>query len=291
MARLDTEIDRLYQLPLTDFTAARNALARREAGSAADIRALAKPTVPAWAVNQLYWKERPVYERLLERAADLRSTHNAALRGRRTDLRGASRAHDEAFDEALKATLALLSAEGHPVTDATRQAIATTLRALPGAEPPGRLTRQLEPIGFQTLGIPAPEGKVRPPAPKPKAEPGGARGADAAERERAAVMASAREALAEASRAAREAEGVVRREQFESARASRAAVKALDRVTDAEAAVREAQASLEEARKAASAAERERDEARARGDQAAEQLKDARKAEQAARKALDRAQR
>lgn len=298
MPRPDAEIDRLYQLPLAEFTAARNALAKREPAHAADIRALAKPTVPAWAVNQLYWKDRPIYDRLIERAADLRSTHNAALRGRRTDLRGASRAHDEAFDDALKATLAILAAEGHPVTNATRQAIATTLRALPGDEPPGRLSRQLQATGFQMLGVAAPGGKVRPPAAKAE-KPASTRSRPAAQgaadketaRDRAERIAAAREAVTAAAGATREAESVVRREEFELARATRAASKAIERASEAEDAWRQAEAELADARKAAAAAERDRDEAKARAARAAADLEEARAAEQAARKALERADR
>src|SRR5688500_5633651 len=68
MPSVDSEIDRLYQVPLAEFTAERNALAKRAGGQSAEIRALQKPTVPAWAVNQLYWKERRVYDELMERA-------------------------------------------------------------------------------------------------------------------------------------------------------------------------------------------------------------------------------
>src|SRR5688572_6586270 len=102
MARLDAEIDHLYQVPLGEFISERNALAKRAGAQGAEIRALAKPTLPAWAVNQLYWEKRPVYDELIERADDLRATHGAALRGRRTDLRGVSQAHEEAVEAALK---------------------------------------------------------------------------------------------------------------------------------------------------------------------------------------------
>ena len=50
---IEDEIARLYQLPLDEFTSARNALAKRAGSDAAGIRALTKPSVPAWAVNQL----------------------------------------------------------------------------------------------------------------------------------------------------------------------------------------------------------------------------------------------
>ena len=49
-------IDRLYAVPLAEFIAKRDALARaaREEGNstlAVEIKALAKPAVPAWALN------------------------------------------------------------------------------------------------------------------------------------------------------------------------------------------------------------------------------------------------
>ncbi|MEP6594233.1 MAG: hypothetical protein ABJC51_11100, partial [Acidobacteriota bacterium] len=60
--RLDAEIDRLYQLPPEEFTAARNALAKSAGTEAAAIRQLAKPPLAAWAVNQVYWQQRDLYQ-------------------------------------------------------------------------------------------------------------------------------------------------------------------------------------------------------------------------------------
>jgi hypothetical protein len=289
MPRVDTEIDRLYQVPLADFTAERNALAKRAGEEGADIRALQKPTVPAWAVNQLYWKQRPVYDELMEHAEDLRATHNAALRGQRTDLRGAGRAHEDAVEAALKATIALLADSGHPLTDATRQAIATTLRALPGDEAPGRLSRQLEPRGFDMLAGGPASGRVRAasPAARPRRETPKTAEKTEATKATAARLAAAREAAAAATRAARDAEHVVRREEFEAARAAREAEKARRRLTDAEDALQQAQAEVADAKRAATAAEKARDTAQARAEKAARELKAARQEEEAARKKLD----
>ena len=68
LADFSAEIDNLYQLPLSDFTGARNALAARVRGeqgteAAAAIKSLAKPSIPAWVVNQLYWRDRKDFER------------------------------------------------------------------------------------------------------------------------------------------------------------------------------------------------------------------------------------
>src|SRR4051812_30756452 len=148
---LDEKIDHLYQLPLEEFTAARNALAKDAGADAARVRALTKPPIAAWAVNQLHWRDADTWNALIEASENARRAHKAVLSGRGGDVRAATSVHEEAADAALKKTLALLADAGHPVTDATRQAIATTIRALPGDEPPGRLTRVLQPGGFEML--------------------------------------------------------------------------------------------------------------------------------------------
>ena len=58
----DPEVARLYQLPLDSFTNERNALAKKLGQPA--IKQLAKPSVPAWAVNQLFWRHRTEFDRL-----------------------------------------------------------------------------------------------------------------------------------------------------------------------------------------------------------------------------------
>ena len=81
---LESEIDRLYQLPLDQFTPARNALAKDLAGAPAQqVKALAKPALAAWTVNQLYWTDRKTFDGLIEAAARLRSAHRATIEGRK----------------------------------------------------------------------------------------------------------------------------------------------------------------------------------------------------------------
>jgi hypothetical protein len=290
--RSDSALDRLYQLPLGEFIAARNALAK-ESGDAS-IKTLQKPNVPAWAVNQLYWRHREVYDELAARADDLRATHMATLQGKRADLRAASRDHEQAVDAALKATLSLLAGDGQPATDATKQAIATTLRGLPGDEPPGRLTRPIEPRGFDMIAAAsAGGGKVRAAAPEPKArvavvparkpESKNDAAEKAAARERAAA---AREALAEVTRATRIAEQASRREEFEAARAARDADKAQQRVKDAEEAVEAAEKALAEARHEATQAAKARDDAEKRARRARAEWEELQQREDKARTAL-----
>lgn len=299
-ASSDAQIDRLFQLPLGEFTGARNALAKELGPQGADVRALQKPTVPAWAINQLFWHKRDVYDELIERAEDLRATHTAAVRGKRADLRGASRAHEEAVDTALKATLSLLAEEGHPITDATRQAISTTLRSLPGDEAPGRLTRQLQPRGFEMFAGAASQGKVRAaPAPLPAKSKAASRAGEAdkpgAKKDEATARAlqkekltRARDALTAATRAARQAEQAARREEFEVARAVRDAEKAVRQVEQAKSALEQAQKELDEAGATAAAALKARETAQKRAAKAAEEMEEAQAGEEMARAAMDR---
>jgi hypothetical protein len=288
----DSPLDRLYQVPLGDFVAARNTLAKESGKDGAAIRALQKPSLPAWAVNQLYWRQRDVYDDLIAQAQDLRATHDATVSGKRADLRGASRAHEQAVDSALRATLAILAEEGQPVTEATKQAVATTLRGLPADEEPGRLTRQLQPRGFEMLAGALPGGKVRPvsaPPPIPKSAPSPRAKTTpesrAHDRER---LAAAREALAEAARDARLSEQAARREEFESARAARDAEKAEQRVAQAKETVREAEAALEEATREADAAGQASVVARERAERAAKDVRDTKEREKKARAAVEK---
>jgi hypothetical protein len=273
--RLETDVDRLYQLPLAEFTAARNTLARDAGDDAADIRKLSKPSLAAWVVNQLYWKRRELYDQLIESSTALRKTHKAILGGRRADLREPSRTHEDALDAALKGALAILHESGHPVTDTTRQAVLTTLRALPSAEPPGRLTETLQPGGFemlQGLSIAGSQGTIRP-----KNEPTSITARPANERVKAeAVKPDPKtEALrAEASRAMREAEQAVRREEFEVTRTTREVERTSRQVERARETLKAAQEALQTAEAAADAAEQQR-QAAARRAKEAERLLDA----------------
>ena len=89
-------------LPLNEFTGARNALAKSLSGDEAKrVRALAKPTLVPWAVNQVYWHARATYDRLMksgERCARRRSPRS---KDDRADVRAAGEAHRRAIAEAV----------------------------------------------------------------------------------------------------------------------------------------------------------------------------------------------
>ena len=261
---LEREIDRLYQLPPGEFTAARNALAKQAGPDAARVRALDKPPVAAWAVNQLYWRRRDAWDALVAAAEEARRAHKAVLSGRAADIRAAGQIQEESVEAAVKATLALLAEAGHPATDATRSAIATTLRALPAEEPAGRLTRTLQPAGFEALaGLSIAGGrKTTRPAPKPEA-PQKARAAPHAKLD-VRALARARAAAAGAERELRAAEHAAKREEFEIAKATRDERRAEEAVDRARQALERAQAELKEAEAAATGARRTREAAEAR---------------------------
>ena len=282
-------LDRLYQAPLADFTAERNALAKAAGPAGAAIRALQKPSVPAWAVNQLYWRRRELYDELLARAEDLRATHHEAMRGGRADIRGASAAHDEALKAAFAATVSVLEEAGVRVTDATRQAILTTLRALPSEEAPGRLTRPLQPRGFAVLGG-ATSGTVRhttsaPRSSRPAAKAKPAKKADAQQ------VAAAEASVAAARSALREAETAARRQEFEAARLARDAERAAGELRDAERELARAQQALDEAGEAAERTTRAHTAAVQAARKASAALEQAQARDAAAREHLDRLRR
>ncbi len=288
--RIDTDIDRLYQLPPDEFTAARNALAKDAGADGADVRRLAKPPIAAWAVNQIYWKRRDIYDALIAASSELRKLHKAILSGRRADIREAAKVHGEAIDAALKAALGILGEEGHPVTDATRQAILTTLRALPADDPPGRLTRTLQPGGFEMLAglsIAGPKSGGGKRSFRLKAEATKAEAtkttqakspAPAKARTDPKAAAQANAAHEAAARAVREAEQAASRAEFEAARLTREAAKAAKEVEEEREALETARQALEDAKAAAATTARARETAERRAKEAERALDAARRA-------------
>lgn len=293
---LETEIDRLYQLPLAEFTSARNELAKRSGKRSAEIKALAKPPVAAWAVNQLYWHRRPEYDALVDAAQQLRRAHTAVLGGKAGDVRGAGKAHEERVSASLDAVLEILNEAGHAVGDTMRQPILTTLRALP-ADTPGRLTRTLQPGGFEALAglsirghkptqFPS-QGPTQTNTVLAKAPPARGPAHGKANARDVKALAKAREGVTSATRALKQAEHAAQREEFERARAvrdtdqaARAAAKAREALEEAEGAVRAADA-------AEAAARRKREAAERRAQQAEEAVEASRSRLETAQKEFD----
>lgn len=244
MATADEQIDELYQLPLDEFTPARNALAKQRGDSA--IKKLEKPNLAAWAVNQLYWHQRKLYDEVIKTSGQLRTAYKHMLAGKSADVRAAEAFHNEAMRKAKEAVRRILEAAGNKGADAVMTPVAETLDALPATEPPGRLTRPLRRTGFEALqGVTiAARPKVAPPKAEPKKSP--------AEKE------------SEKDRRRREA-------------GQQELAMARERLRFAEAAEREAEASLDRARRTLERAERTRERIE-------RELEEALVAEKAARK-------
>ena len=287
-AQLAGQIDRLYQLPLDEFTAARNALAKESGAAGAEIRALQKPPLAAWAINQVYWRGRPAFHAFNASAAALRAAHTGVVSGKRADLRAASKAHEEALEAVAKAALAILRDAGQPATDATKQAILTTLRALPASsDPPGRLTQVLQPTGFELLaGLSA--APVARSAPAPSMISNGAAVPKPKGAAQTKALAKAKEAVAAALRAERAADEKARREEFEAARATREAERAVNALAKAREALESAQEAVETAEREADSATRKRDAAARRVRETADALAAAKVRTEAAQAALTR---
>jgi hypothetical protein len=152
------DVDALFALPLSEFTAGRNALIKRlkqnKRGDEAErVQELTKPSVSAWAVNQLYWKHRNDFDRLLAAGTRLSQAHAAQLSGKATDVQGPLAARREAVSGLLHLADKLLRDAGHNASPDTMRRIGTTLETLsvPGAPVAGRLTEDVAPLGFDSM--------------------------------------------------------------------------------------------------------------------------------------------
>ena len=160
--KLEDDLDALFKLPLGEFTVARNALAARlkkagRGGEAERVKALVKPSISAWAVNQLYWRHRDAFDRLIAAGERFRRAHASQLAGKAADTRVPLTARREALSGLSRLAGALLRDAGYKTAPETMRRITTTLEALStyssfsDAPPPGRLTDDVDPPGFESL--------------------------------------------------------------------------------------------------------------------------------------------
>ena len=153
MSALDAAIDELYRLPLPAFTAARNALAKSLKGDeGALVKRLEKPAVAPWAVNQLYWRERRAYDRLMAAGRALRVAQIETLEGTSTDLHASTADHRAALAAALATATRLAAQAGaSPAPDPLARMLEALSLAQGATAPPGRLVAVIEPAGFEAL--------------------------------------------------------------------------------------------------------------------------------------------
>ena len=293
------DIDALFRLSPEKFTAARNNLAARLKGAgkldeAQRVKGLSKPPVSAWVVNQLFWRHRKPFDRLVTAGARLRKAQASQLRGKGGDLRAPLEARRQALGELSKEAATLLREAGHAVSPDLMRKVTTTLEALatyanhPSAPRAGQLTADLDAPGFEALAALIPRGGVgkrgdepsrvipfaRKQAPARSKDPKERKKQEEADRRArlaaaAAAMQAAETSLAEARKAAARAEAALRKAaaRAREAERDREAISARhDKLTaDAEKARQDARKVAVEAEDAAQAvedAERATEEAR-----------------------------
>ena len=150
---IESQIDDLYKVPLGEFTVTRAALAKTLKGAEAQlVKRLQKPTIVPWAANQVYWKARDTYDRVRTSGEQLRHAQIAALNGRSADVRGTADAHRKAIADAVAVASRLAAGAGaRPSADALARTFEAVSLAPELPEPHGRLTRPLQPAGFEAL--------------------------------------------------------------------------------------------------------------------------------------------
>ena len=161
---MEDEVDALFKLPLGEFTPARNALAARlkKAGQQAmadAAKAVPKPSVAAWVVNQLYWRHREPFDRLIEAGDRFRQAQSAQQTRNSAGVREHLEARREAQAALVRIAADVLRDGGYGGTRDMLRRVTSTLEALstygslPDAPRAGRLTAELEPPGFDMVAV------------------------------------------------------------------------------------------------------------------------------------------
>jgi hypothetical protein len=208
------ESQKLYALPLSEFTAARNARAKalkpKEPELAAAVAALPKPSVAAGALNELVHEDPSEVRALVQSGKRLRQAQEAAVAGKKgADLNEAIAEHRGALDR-VQRDLRRRKLSGPTLEKATQTLRVASLD--PDLWPlleRGLLHEDLTASGFGLdpglvpAGARAPTPKAKP-APRPKPKPDKA--AEKRKRESRERLREAKAALAEAEKRARGAE-------------------------------------------------------------------------------------
>lgn len=213
----------LYGLPFDRFTPERNALAKRlrvegQREEAARVAKLKKPTVAAWAVNQLVRTQKKEVTVLFKAGDGLQKAQAAVLSGKGDagSLQRAVQAERAALDTLTARARGLLSSEGHELSPARLEQVTETLHAAAidpqarDAVKDGCLERELRHVGLGGL-----EAGAAPVRGRRKSDAERAAKRKAAER----AQAAARRELQQAERALRQAEQALRAAEREQAAA------------------------------------------------------------------------
>lgn len=314
---LDDELRRLYTLPLGEFTAERNALAKKlqksgEKEAADEVKSLAKPSVSAWVVNQLFAREEERMRGLLTAGEHARSALQHTLTvGDAEALREALHDQRELRDELRQRAAEILEQDVRSASPAILDRVTVNLDSLalsPAAAEAaerGWLDADLEPPGFEVLAglqlaarrpdrrglrlVPTPEKtpaaekapepeEEKPAAKQPTAKP-------AAKKDRQAEKATAEEAR----RRKAEEDARTREERAEQARREREEARLRERIERAQQKVDRLAEEADSLRRESERAAREATEAQKAAQEATRRAELAREDADRVRRRADRA--
>src|SRR5215217_4901679 len=181
---LDAEIDRLYGTPLDEFVEQRAELARRltregDREAAAHVKALRKPTVGAWALNQAVRRRRTETEALLATGERMREAHEELLTGGDAAVLRETMQEERSLTSAIADCAEAIASETGKSGPALRDRVRSTLHAAAVDQEAreelaaGRFVREREAVGLGSFATAAPAAgapKPRPSTAKPRAE-------------------------------------------------------------------------------------------------------------------------
>jgi len=210
---LGDELDRLYELPPGEFTAARDEAAKRlrtegRRELADEVKRLRKRTLPVWLANRLA-RERELDVKRLLKAGEALAASQAA--GSAEDFAEARGEEQHALERLAAAARELAAREGAgaPAVERAVQTLRAASLTDEGRDllERGRLTEELESPGFDALTSLPPARPAKREKPAPKADRGERHRAVEAARQRVKELrATERERAKEARTAAREAD-------------------------------------------------------------------------------------
>jgi hypothetical protein len=141
---------------------------RREEADA--VKALRKPTVAAWALNQVATAQPELISVLLDTASALRKAMEDAIAGDRSGIRAAEGEHRDALRAVRAAARHALEGSGHTFSDSVDRKVTGTLqaasvdRAVAETLMAGRISTDLQPDGFgiDVNAVSSPSGPAGP---------------------------------------------------------------------------------------------------------------------------------
>ncbi|MBV8953104.1 MAG: hypothetical protein JO179_03130 [Solirubrobacterales bacterium] len=202
---LEQVAERLYELPLEEFTAARDDTVKQlradgDRDVAAEVKRLRKPNRVAWALNRARRREPDKVQQLIAAGAQLQQAQRQLVSaGERGLLRSAVAEERELVGEVVALAERELAEGGHPATPTEQRKLYSTLHAaavdaqVRDALAAGRLQadHEIGDLGLASTGLadagPAPAADRGDPAPAsaepaPSTKPAAGRASAAAER-------------------------------------------------------------------------------------------------------------